>query len=64
MPEVHLCDYQGIMGQRVGYSQEALIMVEWYFQISLGLTYGVTQIEDLLMAIIFVLNLFQTSMEF
>ena len=37
MPEVPRYDYPGIMGQRVVYSQEGHIMVEWYFQISLGL---------------------------
>ena len=46
MPEAHLYDYQGIMGQLVGYSQGGPIMVVWYFQISLGLIYSLTQITD------------------
>ena len=46
MPEAHLYDYQGIMGQLVGYSQGGPIMVVWFFQISLGLIYSLTQITD------------------
>ena len=42
MPEAHLYDYQGIMVQLVVYSQGGPIMVEWYFQISLGLIYSLT----------------------
>ena len=45
MPEAHLYDYQGIMGQLVGYSQGGPIMVVWYFQISLGLIYCLIQIR-------------------
>ena len=46
MPEAHLYDYQGIMGQLVGYNQGGPIMVEWYFQISLGLIYRLTHIKE------------------